>query len=365
MLRNFFINAVLMICGVFLSLGAFDVAVSQLPETVLPDPVRKLALQLQLNSEKPYRRHPALGYAIKPATDFVYSGEEFSFRFQTHLNFPDAGFRGGTLGGPVWGAAFGDSFTFGVGVDQDAAWVAQLSKLTNREIINFGVPGHGPYRYTQVLKTYGAPLRPKVVFYALFANDLKDARRFEKRQLNRKRKFSIKQFLKTHSASYNLLNNFFLSIRRRLADNTWDGIGLKLLDRKLRHPHDVADEDFAILWTAIASQIDEAVEESRRLEAAFILLYFPSKEEVYWRLARERVRAIDRFEERIEKLSKTAGDFCRARRLLCLDLTQALQSRGLRGEKLYFPEDIHWNERGHRVVAQEIHKFLIEKQIGE
>jgi hypothetical protein len=83
-----------------------------------------------------------------------------------------------------------------------------LAELTKREIVNFGTPGQGPHQYTRIFQRYGAPLRPKIVFYGLFANDLKDGIRFEGRQADREKpekKFSAKQFMRRYSTSYNLL----------------------------------------------------------------------------------------------------------------------------------------------------------------
>ena len=153
------------------------------------------------------------------------------------------------------------------------------------------------------------------------------------------------------------------SFRTKRGDNTWGGIGLKLLERKLRNPYGIPDGEFESTWAAIAKQIEGAVDESKRIDATFVFLYFPSKEEVYWQLDKEKVKPIKDFDERIERLSKTTQSFCRFRQLLCLDLSSALRHRGLNGEKLYFPVDIHWNERGHLAVAQELFKFLGEKNL--
>ncbi|MDH3442574.1 MAG: GDSL-type esterase/lipase family protein [Deltaproteobacteria bacterium] len=363
MLKSFIIKTTLVLFSVSFALVAFDLTVYLLPKQLVPGPLLKIVHQMEINSGSYFRRHPTLRFTIKPNTDFVFAGEDFSFRLQTRLNYPDAGFRGGTLGGPVWGAAFGDSFTFGVGVDQAATWVGRLSALTNREIINFGVPGHGPFRYTRILQKYGVPLRPKFVFYALFANDLEDGLRFERRYDGRKQNMSVKRFLKKYSVSYNLFRNLSRALKRDLRDNSWDGIGVKLLDRKLRDPYSVPDGKFDAAWTAVATQIDNAIDESKRINATFVLLYVPTKEEVYWKLAKEKVKSIERFEERIEKLRKTTAEFCESRRLSCLDLSPALKTRGLSGEKLYFPVDIHWNEKGNSVVAEEIYKFLVENNL--
>lgn len=352
--------------AVFFALCMFDVAVYLSPKEILPTPLLNLVQQMEMNSGSNYYTHPEIGHLLKPGTNFVFTGDEFTFRLQTRLNYPDAGFRGGTLGGPVWGAAFGDSFTFGAGVDHAETWVGQLAKLTKREIINLAVPGHGPYQYTRIFQKYGTALGPKIILYTLFTNDLEDTRRFEERQKSQqrgKRKLTIKRFLKNYSASNNLFRNLIYSFKTKGRDDTWDGVGLKLLARKLRNPYGIPDGQFESTWTIVAKQIETAVEESKRINAIFVFLYFPSKEEVYWQLAKERVKPIKDFEDRIERLSKATQNYCRLRQLLCLDLSSALRQRGLNGEKLYFPIDIHWNERGHLAVAQEIFKFLRDKNL--
>jgi GDSL-like Lipase/Acylhydrolase family len=357
----------LMLLSICFTLGAFDLAVYLIPKHLLPDPLRNLISVMQIRSGTHRVRDPELGYMIRPGTDFFFPGEEFRFRFQTRLNFPNAGFRGGTLGGPVWGAAFGDSFTFGAGVDQAKSWVGQLAGLTKREIINFGTPGQGPHQYTRIFRRYGAPLRPKIVFYGLFTNDLKDGVRFEDRQAHPEKpeRFSAKQFMRRYSASYNLLGTLFSKLKRMGKKDTRNGIGLKLLERSLRSPYGVSESRFASAWTAVAREIEDAVEESKRINATFVLLYFPSKEEVYWELTKDKIKEIERFKERIERLRKVTIAFCVSRDLWCLDLTPALKTRGLRGEMLYYPVDIHWNGEGNTVAAQEIYKFLVAKNLIE
>ena len=241
--------------------------------------------------------------------------------------------------------------------------MARLARLAQREIINFGVPGHGPHQYTRILQKYGAPFRPKLVLYALFSNDLKDGVRFETPPAKRKRGMSPKRFMKRYSASYNIFGNVSNSLKRSWTRDTRDDFGLKLLDRRLRDPYGIPDSRFDSAWAASARQIDEAIAQSKRINATFVLLYFPQKEEVYWELAKNRIPKIDVFEERISRLRNAARAFCESRVLLCLDLTPALKAKGLSGEKLYYPVDIHWNEQGNRLVAQEIYQFLLDKKL--
>lgn len=360
-MKSLLAKTALVLLSILFALGAFDLTVYLFPRHFLPASLRNLVILMERDTY--FVKDPPIGNMIRPQTDYFFPGEEFTFRIQTRLNFPSAGFRGGTLGGPAWGAAFGDSFTFGAGVDQQATWVAQLSQLTNREIMNFGVPGHGPHQYTRILQKYGVRLRPKVVFYALFSNDLRDGVRFEAPAANRRQRMTAKGFLTRYSASYNIFNNVIRSFKKSGANDRRNPIGLKLLDRRLLDPYAIADQRFASAWAGIARQIEDAHQESKRINATFILLYFPQKEEVYWELAKERIKSIDVFKERIDRLGKTIAALCGARDLLCLDLTPTLKARGLRGETFYFPVDIHWNEKGNSLVAQAIYRFLLEKKL--
>jgi hypothetical protein len=366
--KSFLAKTALVLLSICFTLGAFDLIVYLLSKYLLPDPLRNLNSVMQIRSGTHRVRDPEIGYMIMPKTDFFFPGKEFRFRLQTRLNFPTAGFRGGTLGGPVWGAAFGDSFTFGAGVDQAKSWVGQLAELTQREILNFGTPGQGPHQYTRIFRRYGAPFRPRIVFYGLFTNDLKDGVRFERRQANGEKpekKFSAKKFMRRYSTSYNLLGILFSKLKEMRKNDTRNEIGLKLLERHLRNPYGVGESRFASAWIAIAREIDDAVEESKRINATFVLLYFPSKEEVYWELTKDKIKDVEVFTERIERLRKVTNAFCVSRGIWCLDLTPALKTRALRGEKLYYPVDIHWNEAGNTVAAQEIYKFLMEKNLIE
>lgn len=361
--KHFLVNTLLVVLSVTFAMAVFDVAVYFLPKSILPGALRDVVQQLEINRGTQYLDHPELGFTINPASDFVFPGSEFRFRFHTPLDYPDAGFRGGTRGGPVWGAAFGDSFTFGAGVELNSTWVARLAELTKREIVNFGVPGHGPYQYTKIFQKFGAPLRPTIVFYALFINDLKDARRFEGVHTGKGAGLSIKRFLKNYSVSHNVFRNLGRSLSRKRKDAMWHGVGVSLIDRRLRDPYGLPDEEFGESWTAVTAQIEQAAKEAERIGATFVLLYFPSKEEVYWELARDKLAATPGFAQRIDRFRNSALQHCQGRQLLCLDLTPSLKARGLAGEALYFPVDIHWNETGNLLVAQEIHKFLLKRKL--
>jgi hypothetical protein len=173
-----------------------------------------------------------------------------------------------------------------------------------------------------------------------------------------------KRFMKRYSASFNIFRNVSRSLKGSGKKDPQDD-AIKLLDRRLRDPYGIPDEKFESAWQSSAQQIEAAVQESKRIDATFVLLYFPQKEEVYWELAKERIKNVEVFKERIHRLRNRVMAFCAARKLFCLDLTPPLKSRGLRGEKFYYPVDIHWNEKGNTLAAQEIYRFLREKKLLE
>ena len=50
--------------------------------------------------------------------------------------------------------------------------------------------------------------------------------------------------------------------------------------------------------------------------------------------------------------------FCEASGIRFLDTTDALTARLRAGENVYFPDESHLNETGHRIVADTLAKFL-------
>ena len=67
---------------------------------------------------------------------------------------------------------FGDSFTFGVGVNDKETLPNQYSEISGCDALNFGVPGYGPHHMLRLLeidrpRTIGAPPPSLVVFTAL------------------------------------------------------------------------------------------------------------------------------------------------------------------------------------------------------
>jgi len=123
-----------------------------------------------------------LGVRLEPGAT-----ENLQFRDnpKTHIRINAAGYRGGD-----WAAAtdsdilvVGDSQVFGLGVEEDETFSAQLASQTGRTVLNAGVPTYGPSEYAAVVKEILETRKPATVVYVVnFVNDL-----FENDRLNRDR----------------------------------------------------------------------------------------------------------------------------------------------------------------------------------
>ena len=79
---------------------------------------------------------------------------------------------------PAGVLAIGDSQVFGLGVEGEQTFVAELGRLAGKAAYDGGVPTYGPHEYQAVLEELLERKRPSVVVYVVnFANDLFEARR--------------------------------------------------------------------------------------------------------------------------------------------------------------------------------------------
>jgi hypothetical protein len=129
-----------------------------------------------------YRADGRLGVRLEPHA---------SQRFALHDNPPsEIHIDGAGLRGPELGAAghdeilvLGDSQAFGLGVDDDQTFAARLAQLTDRPVVNGGVPTYGPLEYNALGEELLRARKPAVIVYAVnMLNDL-----FEHARPNRER----------------------------------------------------------------------------------------------------------------------------------------------------------------------------------
>ena len=353
-------NICLVFAGLVVALLCFEGFAWLAPRPWLPARLRELGEAMERNrrSDTFFIPDSELLFKIPPNTDFVVKHPDYTVRFKTNLNLSDIGFRGGIFGGPPWGVAVGDSFTFGQGVELEETWTALLAKSLGREVINFGIPAQGPTQYTRVLKRYALPMRPRVAFYGFYFNDLDSAARF--RRLNRR--FPVSRYLRYYSYVYNLIGQS-TSVPQPQPALVKADVGEMSLDAEgLRRNLERQNRSFEDRWTLTSHEVDDAIEASKKAGVVFILFYFPSRWEIYWDQVKKQGNLSDSLD--IDRLRRTVVKYCYTKQILCLDLTPPLKREASLGKQLYFPIDGHWNREGNRVVAAAMREFLVAKGVA-
>lgn len=316
---------------------------------------------------------PALGFRHRPDLDALLAGHpEFSYR----LRINSRGLRTTVEGGPVDVVALGDSFTFGYGVGERATWPAQLARLSGITVANLGISGFGPGSELAMLGSEGLRLRPRLVLWQFFANDLLDAASFAGWQTAGRGDFlawerarmapagepagasrlSLCGLLHRHLVSYELakwaLQQGVYDPGRRPA--RWVDVAGAPLLLDITQPcawADLSDARVQQGMALTAAALTEARDAARAGGARFAVVAAPSKEAVYWQgTAAER--------ETLERNDRWVAQVCEQHGIACLPLLPVFASAARRDGPLYFGQDIHWNPAGHRLAAGEIARFI-------
>jgi lysophospholipase L1-like esterase len=349
---------VLVCVSIFVALALCEGLSWMMPRSLLPSRLAELMKRMELNrqTDNLFVADSELLFKMRPHVDFVADHPDYHVRVKTNLNLPGIGFRGGSLGGPAWAAAVGDSFTFGVGVDQEDTWVYRLAKALGREVVNLGIPAQGPPQYTRVLKRYALSLHPRAIFYCFYFNDLDAANRFYrmKRTL-----IPVSRYLRQYSVLYNLISESRRSPASEPETPEGEGIGLNINAEALQRTLQRQNRNFDQRWQLTVKELDEALGASRAASVELIMLYLPSRWEVYWDSIRSQYQLPDSLD--IYRLRRTVVEYCSKRQIACFDLTDALKQEARQGKQLYFRSDGHWNKEGNRIVADALEKFLITK----
>ncbi|MBM2803221.1 MAG: hypothetical protein HW419_1114 [Deltaproteobacteria bacterium] len=341
--------------GIFFTLALCEGLLWLAPQKLLPPRLQELTKRMALyrGTDGMFIADSELLFKIRPNYDAVVDHPDYHVRVRTHLNLDGIGFRGGSSGGPAWAAAVGDSFTFGVGVDQEDTWVYRLAQALGREIVNLGIPAQGPPQYTRVLKRYALPIRPKVVFYGFYFNDLDTANRFYRQQ---RTLIPVSRYLRQYSVLYNLVGDSRAAVAQAPAQSDGDGAEPNSDVAAIRRSLERQKRNFEPRWQLTVKELDEALEASREAKIELVMLYLPSRWEVNWESIKAQNQLPDSLD--IDRLRRTVIEYCGARKIACFDLTPALKREAQQGKRLYFPIDGHWNKEGNRIVAETLQKFL-------
>jgi hypothetical protein len=294
------------------------------------------------------------------------------------------GFRPNSADPPYEIVLVGDSFLT-AGEDDASTLSERLRAVSGRATFNLSRSWYGPYQYVELLKRYGLALRPQVVLLGFSAgSDIEDIREY-----HRWRREHRYYFYADHTQ-----RPFFVRYAIALAD-TGASLRETFAQRLARPPQPVAPGEIhpqlgviqvgaqavpmefddwnpegsaeqllaTAEWQALHALLTEFHHRCRAEGILPVLLYIPSKSQVYAEhatahsgqrflqaAARQRpirtnmVEALTALAQRVE--------------LPLINLLPAFEQQAEAGRLLYYPFDSHWNGEGIQAAAASIWQAL-------
>jgi hypothetical protein len=145
---------------------------------LLPVPVR---LALSDPSGRLSRADSRFLLTYRPGLDTWFTPTaEMSYRVRT-IAAPDGavGLRDDGWSGRPYAVAVGDSFTAGMGVEDDEPWSEVAERRLGRDVVNLGFEGYGSQQELAMLREVGLPLKPEWALFFVNFNDPGDCLDFE------------------------------------------------------------------------------------------------------------------------------------------------------------------------------------------
>jgi hypothetical protein len=341
--------------------GALRIAPSLLPEGA------RLRIHWRSGEDAWYVPHPYIGHlhttdghasrrTARPGVETA--GMRDAWGFRNHWPWP----------AQVDIVAVGDSFTYSQMVDDHEAWATLLARHSpTLTVLNLGLIGAAPQQYLRIYETFGVALRPKVLLVGLFLeNDLWDARRFQKwweaggegdyPSFGRREAspgitgWMAQKFHELYLVA--LLQDIEASYRsgRAFSGRTVElapGERIQLVPSLLAQATASARPERAE-FSHILETIERIQAAATQHQTHCIVLFFPSKEEVYLPLLGEDVP--DLAEPFLPEL--------RQRHIAYVNLTPLFRERALAKEQLFFEVDGHPNVRGYALIAEAVLTYL-------
>jgi hypothetical protein len=262
----------------------------------------------------------------------------------------------------------GDSFTYGLGVNDDQTFAAQIEKdlradRLSVEVMNAGAPGKGTDYALKCFQTVGRKFHPDLTVLGFFCNDFQDNARGEYYNIGRRGELQVKPLncnrgtIKTlldHVPAYNWL------ISWSQAANLVKQAGVEALINRGRKSGPDATNGLVVAYDRGASgyataankpltrnyveQLHAAV---KRAGGELMMCYIPISQEV---LDYRRTRVISADERAIQRLAADNG-------MTLWSLTPLLAHSGQSIERLYYQEG-HWTAAAHAMAARYLSRLI-------
>ncbi len=310
--------------------------------------------------------HPHLRHAIQP-----------------HSSGHDAwGFRNERVPISTEILTIGDSLTYGVAATADESWPSWLQRLSGKKVYNLALGGFGTSDYEWLLKHKAYQLKPKTVYIAIYlGNDL-----YRKQIGNEKRAQSptiqppsrfqgwaglVREYLSRNSMLYQVTKLNLSRLAYRLKSMTTNQGNTALIPLHFKHINTVlTPRRFPQEEDEIKLGMSRATNDTKRMmtecsaqpyDCVFLIL--PTKESVYYDLAREALSATTfdpiRTQDRAEAIMRNEiSSVINERGFVVIDLLPSMKNAATLNSLYPENDDGHPNGTGYRVMANAIAQTL-------
>jgi lysophospholipase L1-like esterase len=266
----------------------------------------------------------------------------------------------------------GDSITFGIYVEDNETFCCLLEKKSHEggiplEVLNGGVDGYWPRNELLWFRSKGIFFEPDIVVLVLFVgNDLtgelrevsdivvRDGLLYQKNRWAHAEEEAVVNnlcyWIRTRRI-YQFICHRYWAIRKRLNQvRGEEGFNFSQVFKKKGFQHE--DEAYYKLRTSISGLAKICQEKDMR----FFIMLVPTYEQVYF----NELNIRERSEFDIQRPNRRIVRMVRAEGIPVLDLLETNDFRTKKG--FFLPlERIHLSVEGHRVVAENLYRFLIER----
>lgn len=357
-----------------------------------------------IRSEGLYQSDPAVGYIPVPFYEGSVRTSEVDYSIKINSqSMRDVEHTINKQGDIKRILGLGDSFTFGCSVDYEYAYLTQLEKKLNNngnkvEIIKAGIGGYGTDNEYYYLVNYGLKYKPDIVLVGFFVgNDVRDTmlgfhkynttndilewnktilrshgviKNTEKKEKNEA--FSV--FKSTALTLFPHSTRFFYG-KYKIIKNKFFGLGegsqisnsqtnLTILNYETFYKKKYSD-DVERGWNETFDFLMRMKNLTEAKNSTLVVVIIPVMEQVHkedWEL-RKMEYGLNEKDFDLEKPQKKLINFCEGNNISYIDLLPKFKEKAMKGDKLYYKSDVHWNEKGHELAADIIAGSLLKENL--
>ncbi len=268
----------------------------------------------------------------------------------------------------------GDSFTYGLGVNDDQTFAALVEKALRGdrlsvEVMNAGCPGKGTDYELKSFQTVGRTFHPDLTVLCFFSNDFQDNERGEYYNIGKRGELQVKPLNCSRSFIKNVLDrlpayNWLISWSQ--AANLVKQAGVTAVIKWAHKSGPGANNDLVVSYTRSASGFETAANKEltriyvehlnaavKQAGGALMMFYIPIYQEVQ---EYRQTRTISADERAIQRIAADNG-------IMLWSLTPLLAHSGQPMDRLYYKEG-HWTAAAHELAARDMSRLIQSGLVG-